>query len=89
MKSFAKLAIVGFSGVVLIKLFATILFPLLGFLLGLFALTVKFALIAAVVFFVYEMLKKRKSEGEVEVGEVGSDDRDEEDIEDVDAKVEE
>ena len=43
-----------------VKLFATILFPILGLMFGLLALTVKFALIAAVVFFVYSMIRKRK-----------------------------
>jgi len=69
MKSFAKLAVAGISGVVLFKMFATILFPILGMMLGLLALTVKFALIAAVVFFVYSMIRKRKPEAEVEVDE--------------------
>ena len=64
MKSFAKIAVVGISGVVLFKLFATLLFPLLGLVFGLLAMTVKFALIAAVVFFVYSMIRKRKSEEE-------------------------
>ncbi len=64
MKSFAKLAVVGISGVVLFKLFATLLFPLLGLVFGLLAMTVKFALIAAVIFFVYSMIRKRKSEEE-------------------------
>jgi len=67
MRSFAKLAVAGISGVVLFKLFATILFPLLGLLFGLFAITVKFALIAAVVFFVYSMIRKRKTDAEEEV----------------------
>lgn len=64
MRSFAKLAAVGISGVVLFQLFATILFPLFGLLFGLFAMTVKFAVIAAVIFFVYSMLRKRETGGE-------------------------
>jgi uncharacterized membrane protein len=70
MKSLAKFAVLGVSGIVLFKLFATILFPLLGLLFGLLAMTVKLALIAAVVFFVYSMIKKRRCETrpEVEVG---------------------
>jgi hypothetical protein len=71
MKSFVKIAVAGISGVVLFKLFATILFPVLGMMLGLIALTVKLALIAAVVFFIYSMLKKRDekdgAEGEIVV----------------------
>ena len=72
MKSFVKLTVAGLSGVVLFKLFATILFPLLGMMLGLIAMTVKLALIAAVIFFVYSMIKKRSDHGEteVEVGEI-------------------
>ena len=78
MKSFAKLTVAGISGVVLFKLFATILFPLLGMMLGLIAMTVKIALIAAVIFFVYSMIKKRKNDGEseVEVGEIEVDEED-------------
>ena len=64
MKSFAKLAVAGISGVVLFKLFATLLFPLFGLMLGLFGMTVKLALIAAVVFFVYTMVRKRTTEEE-------------------------
>jgi hypothetical protein len=70
MESLAKFAVLGVSGIVLFKLFATILFPLLGLMFGLLAMTVKLALIAAVVFFVYSMIKKRKCDTrpEVEVG---------------------
>lgn len=64
MKSLVKLTVVGISGVVLFKLFATLLFPLLGLIFGLLAMTVKFALIAAVICFVYSMIRKRKSEDE-------------------------
>ena len=71
MKSFAKFTVVGITGVVLLKMFATVLFPVLGMLFGLIAMTAKLALIAAVVFFVYSMFKKRKDdENEVEGGEV-------------------
>ena len=78
MKSFAKLTVAGISGVVLFKLFATILFPLFGMMLGLIAMTVKIALIAAVIFFVYSMIKKRRNDGEseVEVGEIEVDEED-------------
>jgi len=70
MKSIVRITVAGISGVVLFKLFATILFPLLGMMLGLLAMTVKLALIAAAIFFVYSMIRKRKDEGEAEV-EVG------------------
>ncbi|MDH3269740.1 MAG: hypothetical protein OEN56_00315 [Gemmatimonadota bacterium] len=71
MKSFAKFAVLGVSSVVLFKLLATILFPMLGLVFGLLAMTVKFALIAAVVFFLYSIFKKSRrevEEVEVEVG---------------------
>lgn len=70
MKSFAKLAVAGISGVVLLKLFATIIFPLLGIMLGLIGLTVKLALIAAVIFFLYGMIKKRDEPQENGDGEI-------------------
>ena len=71
MKSLAKLTVAGITGVVLLKMFATVLFPVLGMLMGIIAMTAKLALIAAVIFFVYSMFKKRKDdENEVEVGEI-------------------
>jgi hypothetical protein len=64
MKTFAALTVAGITGIVLLKLFATILLPLLGMLFGLLAMTVKLALIAGVIFFVYSMIKKRRNEAE-------------------------
>ena len=60
MKTFATLTVAGVAGIVLFKLLTAILFPILGLFVGLLAMTVKFALIAAVIFFVYSMIKKRK-----------------------------
>jgi hypothetical protein len=60
MKAFAALTVTGVAGVVLFKLLATLLFPLLGLVFGLLAMTIKFAVIAAVIFFVYSMIRKRK-----------------------------
>ena len=60
MRSFAALTLTGAAGIVLFKLMATILFPLVGMVIGLMAMTVKFALLAAVVFFGYSMVKKRR-----------------------------
>lgn len=62
MRTFATLSIAGVTGILLLKLLATIIFPLLGLLFGLLAMTVKFALIAAVAFFVYSMIRRRKEE---------------------------
>ena len=41
------------------KLFATILLPALGMLVGLIMLTAKLALIAAVVYFIYTILRPK------------------------------
>ena len=60
MRTFATLTVTGVAGVILFKLLAALLFPLLGVFFGLLAMTIKFALIAAVVFFVYSMIRKRK-----------------------------
>ncbi len=64
MRPVATLAFAGISGVVLWKLFATILLPLLGVLFGLFASLLKFAAIAGVIFFVYSLIRKRREEAE-------------------------
>jgi len=60
MRTFAALTVTGAVGIVLFKLLATVIVPLLGMFLGLLAMTVKLALVAAVIFFVYSMFKKRK-----------------------------
>jgi len=67
MKSFVRFAVVGVSGVVLFKLFATILGPLLVLMLGLFMLTLKVALIAAVGFFIYSLFFKKDEQDELEI----------------------
>lgn len=64
MKLFGSLTFAAISGVVLWKLLATILLPLLGTLIGLAAMTAKLALVVAVIFLIYSMMKKRKSEAE-------------------------
>lgn len=60
MRTFAAIAVAGVAGVVLFKLVTALVFPLLGLFVGLLAMTVKLALIAAVIFFIYSMIKKRK-----------------------------
>jgi len=62
MRTFATLSIAGVAGLVILKLLLTIAFPLFGMFVGLILLTVKFALIAAVIFFVYSLIRKRKEE---------------------------
>jgi hypothetical protein len=67
MKSFVRLAVVGVSGVALFKLFTTIFIPLLVMMLGIFALTLKIALIVAVGFFIYSLFFKKDAEDEREI----------------------
>lgn len=64
MRTFAPLAFAAISGVVLWKLFATIFLPFLGVLIGLIGMTLKFALIVGVVFFIYSMIRKRREEAQ-------------------------
>jgi hypothetical protein len=67
MRSFAKFAVVGVSSVVLLKLFATIFLPALGMLVGLLMLTAKVALMVAVAYFVYTLLRPRARDEETDV----------------------
>ncbi len=67
MRTFAAVSFAGVTGIVLLKLLITILFPLFGMFLGILAMTMKFALIAAVGFFVYSMFKKRRAADEIVV----------------------
>jgi len=64
MRAFGTVAVAGISGVILWQLFTTILLPMLGVLLGLLAMAAKLALIAAVGFFVYSLIKKRREQAE-------------------------
>ena len=62
MRAFGTAAVAAISGVVLWQLFTTILLPLLGIAMGLLAMAAKLALIAAVGFFIYSLIKKRQEE---------------------------
>ena len=66
MRTFATLSIAGVTGLVLLKLLAMIMFPLFALIVGLFAMTVKFALIAAVVFFFVTMFRRHREKHEAE-----------------------
>lgn len=60
MRTFAALTVSGVAGILLWKLLASLVLPIFGLFFGLLAMAVKFALIAAVIFFIYSMIKKRK-----------------------------
>lgn len=67
MKSFAALTVTGVVGVVLFKIIAAVMFPVFAMIIGLFFTTLKFALIAGVIYFVYTMIRKRQDAQEAEV----------------------
>ncbi len=64
MRAFATLTVAGLGGLLLVKLFGMLMFPILALFFGLMMLTVKIAVIAAVVFFLYSLFKRRRDDGE-------------------------
>ena len=64
MRTLGPVAFAAISGVVLWKLFATILLPALAVLMGLIGTALKWALIATVIYVVYSMIKKRREEAQ-------------------------
>ena len=67
MRAFLTISIAGATGLVVLKLLAMIMFPLIAVIVGLFAMTVKFALIAAVVFFFFTLFRRFREKREAEV----------------------
>ena len=64
MRAFGTAAVATISGVLLWQLFTTILIPLFGVVLGLVAMAAKLALVVAVGFFIYSLIKKRREQAE-------------------------
>jgi hypothetical protein len=64
MRTFARVAVVGVAGFTVLKLFTTILIPALGMLFGLLALTMKIAVFAAVVYFIWSLVRPARSESD-------------------------
>ena len=62
MRFVTPVALFTLSGIVLWKLFATILLPLLGLLFGLMMSAMKIVLIVAVIYFIVSMMRKRREE---------------------------
>jgi hypothetical protein len=65
MRFVAPVAVAAISGVVLWKLFATIVLPLLGLAFGLMMGVMKLVLIVAVIYFIVSMMRKRREEASV------------------------
>lgn len=64
MRTFAAITAGGVLSVLLFKLLATIFFPIFGMLVGLIMTGVKLLLLAAVVYFVYSLIFKRRKQDE-------------------------
>lgn len=62
MRNFGALALGGVAGIVVLKLLATTLLPLLGMAFGLLGLMVKIGLWVAVGYFVYTLLRGRRKD---------------------------
>jgi len=56
MRTFATFTVAGVVGILLFKM---VVVPILALFVGLLAMTVKLALLGAVIFFIYTMVKKR------------------------------
>jgi len=61
MQTFATLTVAGVAGLLVLKLLAAVVLPVLGLAFGLLALIVKLAVIAALGYFVYSVLKKGRN----------------------------
>lgn len=71
MKSLARVAVVGFTGVALLKVGTALIGPLVAMFLGLLFLTVKIALAAAVLYFLYSLVRPRDpDEAEVDFEDI-------------------
>jgi uncharacterized membrane protein len=64
MRFLAPVAVATLSGIVLWKLFATILLPFLGLVFGLMMGLFKIVLIVAVIYFIVSMMRKRRDEAQ-------------------------
>lgn len=62
MKTFATVTVTGLAGLGLLKLLTVLVFPVLGLFIGLLALTVKLGMVAAILFFIFAILRKRQDD---------------------------
>ena len=62
MRSFAGMFVGGVAAVLLLKVLAGFVLPLVGMVVGLILLAIKIALFAFVAYFVYSLVKNRKGE---------------------------
>jgi hypothetical protein len=64
MRSLVPIGVAALSGVVLWKLFATILLPFLGLVFGLMVGFFKIVLIVGVIYFIVSTMRKRRDEAQ-------------------------
>lgn len=62
MRTFGAMALGGLAGIVILKLLAAMVFPLFGIVFGLMATMVKVALWVAIGYFVYTLIRGRRSQ---------------------------
>ena len=62
MRSFAGMFVGGVAAVLLLKVLAGFVLPLVGMVVGLILLAIKITLFAFVAYFVYSLIKNRKGE---------------------------
>lgn len=62
MRTFGALAVGGLAGIVILKLLAAMVFPIFGIMFGLVATMVKVALWVAIGYFVYTLIRGRRSQ---------------------------
>ena len=60
MRSFGQFFIAGVAGILGLKILGALVLPLIGLVFGFLGMLVKFALIAAVIFFVLSFFKRRR-----------------------------
>lgn len=57
MRSFGALMVGGVTGILILKLLASLVFPLLGFMVGIVGLALKLLFWAAIAYFVWRVLR--------------------------------
>ena len=62
MRTFAGLFVGGIAAVVLFKLIAGLILPLFGIFFGLVAMAIKLAIVVAIAYFVYSLVRNRRHE---------------------------
>ena len=60
MRSFGQLFLAGVAGIAGIKILSALFLPLLAMLMGFLGLALKLAIVGAVIWFVFSLLKRRK-----------------------------